>query len=96
MKKATVKSAAAMCLDEADENQMKYPRPHPPLTINYTLILKMDGYNAFEKQVNEKMKICCKTATGKSREGELVRFVVLIILYTDIVKERRCKHGFLQ
>jgi hypothetical protein len=42
MKKATVKSAAAMCLDEADENQMKYPRPYPPLTINYTLILKMD------------------------------------------------------
>jgi hypothetical protein len=73
MKKATVKSAAAMCLDEADENQMKYPRPHPPLTINYTLILKMDGYNAFEKQVNKKMKICCKTATRNAAKGAISR-----------------------
>lgn len=89
-----------MYLYETAENQMKLLLPHPPFTINCTLILKMDGYNAFEKQTDEKEAICCKAATGKSREYELVRFVVLIILYTnivkDIVKERRCKHGFLQ
>ena len=50
---------------------MRLAFPQPPLTINYTQILKMDGYNAFEKQTGEKEAICCKTATDKD-DGDAI------------------------
>ena len=60
-------------LYEVTDCRMRLAFPQPPLTINYTQILKMDGYNAFEKQTDEKEAICCKTATDKDDGDAILR-----------------------
>lgn len=62
-----------MRLDEVTESRMHLAFPQPPFTIYCTQILKMDGYNAFEKQADEKEALCCKTATEKAGEKGLMR-----------------------